>query len=388
MYACTNAFHTAVANGNEQKAMLIFSDCVFTDDDISVENGIEFNDYFNAETDISIGQALSNEISFTLFNDARYLNSYGFGEFIATLGVLEAITTYQQTYQVSVVTVNGSQRNTWTGDNVSPFVRRNGIALSAQPSFAVTALLAYDGKVWAFSNTGNCVIYDDATGANITNSVGKPNSFMKDKAKRFWQGKGIFYNKSNRMLYIYEKGNCKRYEFVPLGTFVAERPKAPDVIQINMTCHDRMEKFDRDMPSAGELGMSYPASIGTLFSRMCSYVGVPYATSSFINSGAVIPEEPQDFANVTMRDVMKWIAEAAGSNARFNRDGVLEMAWLKSTSQSYAATNYSEFNPYWYTTKKVTQLYNRDTQESGDYIYGGGGEKYLIQDNPLLKGVT
>ena len=56
--------------------------------------------------------------------------------------------------------------------------------------------------------------------------------------------------------------------------------------------------------------------------------------------------------------------------------------------QKYLFTeNYSEFNPYWYKTKKVTKLYNRDTQESADSIYGGGSENYLIQDNPLLKGV-
>ena len=40
MYNCSDAFHEAVKNGNEQKALLIFSDCVFTDADISVENGI------------------------------------------------------------------------------------------------------------------------------------------------------------------------------------------------------------------------------------------------------------------------------------------------------------------------------------------------------------
>lgn len=387
MYACSDAFHTAVANGNEQKALLIFSDCVFTDDDISVENGIEFQDYFNAETDLSIGQALSNEISFTLFNDDRLLNNYEFGDFIATIGVHIETTTYQQFYPVSVVTITGNQKNTWSGENEYPFVRRNGQPVQAQPSFPVKALLAYDNKVWAFGINGQYAVYNDATGANITQS-NPVNSFMRAKAKKYWQSKGIFYNKNNRMLYIYEKGDCKRYEFVPLGKFVAERPNAPDMIQIRMTCHDQMEKFEKDMPSAGELGISYPTTISNLYVNMCNKVGVPYATSTFINSSAVISSEPDDFESTTMREVIKWIAEASGSNARFNRDGVLELAWLKTTSQTYTARNYREFNPYWYTTKKVTGIQNRDTQESTDIVYGSGSEKYLIQDNPLLRGVN
>lgn len=385
MYSCSNAFHEAVKNGNEQKALLIFSDAVFTDEDISVERGIEFHDYFNTEEDLSVGQAISNEISFTLFNDDRLLNDYEFGEFLATIGVYIETTVYQQSFPVMVVTVIGNQKNTWTGADVYPYIRKNGNVVPAQPSFAVKSMLGYDGKVWAFSNDGRYAVYDDATGSNITNRYSL-NNFMRNKTLR-WEGKGIFYNKNNRMLYIYQAGYCKRYEFVPLGWFIAKRPKAPDQIQIDMTCYDPMERFEKDMPSASEMGISYPITIGELYVRLCNYANITYASSSFINSGAVIPEEPQDFERVTMREVLRWIAEAAGSNARFNRDGVLEMAWLKNTSQKYAATNYREFNPYWYKTKKVTKLYNRDTQESTDSIYGGGDENYLIQDNPLLRGV-
>ena len=113
-----------------------------------------------------------------------------------------------------------------------------------------------------------------------------------------------------------------------------------------------------------------------------------YKTTTFINSTAKITKEPDDFKTATMREVLKWIAEAAGSNAKFNRDGVLEMMWLRSTTQSYEATNYEEFNPYWYQTKKVTKLYNRDTQGGTDKTVGTGKEAYLIQDNPLLRGVS
>jgi hypothetical protein len=384
MYACSSAFTNAVRNGNDQKALLIFDDCVFTDDDINVSNGIRFNDYFNTEEDISIGQATSNEISFSLFNDDRLLNDYAFGDFVATLGVQIGEGTYQQ---FSPVIIQSSYTGAnYEGRDESPFIKRNGSALSSQPSFPVKSILIYDGKVWCFSNDGRFAVYKDSDGSNIS-SRNRLNAFMKQKSKG-WDGKGICYNKNTRMLVINENGTRREYEFVPLGVFTADRPNAPDKIQIDMTCYDQMQKFEDDMPSDSALGISWPCTIGRLYEKLCDYVGVKYETSSFINSTALVMKRPADFDNATMRDVIKWIAEAAGSNARFNRDGILQLAWLKSTSQSYEATAYSEFNPYWYETKKVTKLYNRDTQNCRDNTYGSGGEAYLIQDNPLLRGVS
>ena len=382
MYACSEKFHQAVAAGNRQKALLIFNDCVFTDEDISVENGIDFHDYFNTEEDLSIGQALSNDVSFTLFNDDRLLNNYEFGEFVATLGVLYDTTTYTQTGSVMVDT----KYATYVGMDTYPFITRNGNALEAKPTFAVKAILGYADRVYAFGSDGRAVVYDDRNGNNITSSY-PVNAFMRNKASR-WNGKGIYYNKDTRILKICEAGKKEWYEFVPLGVFIADRPNAPDMIQIDMVCHDRMEKFDKDMPSASQLGIGYPTTVMNLFARMCSFAGVPYSTVSFINSSAVLTEEPEGFDNASMRDVIRWIAEAAASNAKFNRDGILEMRWIKDTSQRYTTTGYQEYNPYWYATKKVDRLMSRDTQESVDYERGSGNNVYLIQDNPLLKGVN
>lgn len=384
MFNCSAAFKAAVRNNADQKALLIFDDCVFTDEDINVTNGIEFHDYFNTEEDLSIGQATSNEINFTLFNDERLLNDYEFGDFLATLGAQIGTTTYQQT--APVVVYSPYSGATYFGNDVNPFIRRNYVALSPQPSFAVKSILVYGGKVWCFSNDGRFAVYDDATGANIT-SQNPLNAFMRRKTQN-WDGKGLCYHRDTRILTIRENGEEKKYEFVPLGMFTADRPKAPDKIQIDMTCYDFMQKFEKDMPTDSELGISWPCTIGTLYAKMCNYVGVRYATSSFINSSASVKSRPRDFDNVTMRDALKWIAEAAASNAKFDRNGVLKLAWLQKTGQTYTASNYSEFNPYWYETKSVTKLVNRDTQGGGDKIIGSGTEGYLIQDNPLLRGVS
>ena len=380
MYPCSEEFHEAVRNGNHQMAMLIFKDAVFTDSDINVDAGIDFNDYFNLEDSLCIGQTPSNTISFSLFNDRRFLNNYGFGDFLATIGVFLDEKEYEHRGNTTLWTGYG----TYCGYSDYPYLTRNGAPVPSQPGFIVTSLLGYDGKVWAFSDMGEYAVYSDVTGANIT-AANPVNIFMRNKVMQ-WAGMGYYYNPDTRNLMIYSDGVRRRYEFVPLGCFTAERPNAPDKIEISMTCYDWMTKFDADMPEPGAMGISYPTTIGTLYDRLVKYVGLKHRGTDFINANATIQSVPEDFENATMRKVLGWIAEAAGSNARIDRDGYVKLDWVKRTNQSYAENMYNEFEPYWYETKKVTRLYNRDTAEGTQNIVGGGEESLLIQDNPLLAG--
>lgn len=381
MYAASNAFHEAVADGEPQMALLIFDDAVFTNDDIDVEKGIEFNDYFNAEEDLSIGQALSNELSFAIFNDEGLLDNYEFGDFLATIGVKIDSTTVSEAGVVQA----SSTSHTYVAYTSSPYLKRDGVAVSSQPASIVKSILIYDGKVYCKLANDTIKVYKDSNGTEQSYTA---NNFMLAQMDK-WAGKGIFYNKSTRILQEWEGTTLDTYEFVPLGYFTAERPNIPAVNEINFTCYDYMQKFEPDMPSDSELNISYPITIGNLFVAMCNYAGVQYRTSTFINSTATISKRLDDFDSVTMRDVLQWIAEAAGSNARFDRDGYLIMDWLRTTQQQFDENNYVEFNPYWYKTKQIQQLQNKASNGEYKYIRGSTGNVngYLIQDNPLLKGV-
>ena len=376
MYNASTGFHEAVANGEPQKALLIFNDAVFDGNDIDIDTGIEFDDNFNLKEDICIGQALSNEIRFALFNDDRLLNDYEFGEFTATIGVRVDTDTYRMEGNATVQTGYAK----WVGRVATPYLRRNGVTIAMQHPFPVAALLAYNGKVYAFSEEGQYAVFNDATGTEITDSS-PVNAFMRTKGKA-WYGKGMRYIPANRELQIWENGTLEIYEFVPLGVFEGERPNAPNQIRIEMTCYDRMSLFEKDM---SEVSVSYPTTIGGLMAAICNHVGVPYRTTSFINSDVAIASEPDEFSTATMRDVMGWIAEAAGSNARFDRDGYLVMDWIRNTAQSFDENDYSEFVPYWYTVPAVNKLYNRATASGEDETTGNGSNGYLIQDNPLIK---
>lgn len=387
MYACSNAFHTAVAEGNQQIALLIFENAVFTHEDIDVETGIEFDDNFSTTGDFDIGQVPSSEIRFAVFNDDRLLNNFGFGEFTATIGVKIGESSYTPTGVARVTTGYA----TYYARTLSPYLYRGSNAVAEQPGFPVSSMLAYDGKVYVFSEDRRYAVYNDATGANIT--ADNPISLFMRKKGAAWSGKGIYYDKNARILYISEHGTTERYEFVPLGVFEADRPNVPDQIRIEMTCFDRMQKFERDMPSAGELGLTgETTTIRQLLARMCSYVGVPLQSAAFPNEGATVRTDMSDFGSVTMRTVVGWIAEAAGSIARFNRDGMLIMDWVSEarhdTSAEYDENDYAEMEAYWYETHPMNRLCVRRTAEGEDRVRGNGVNGYLIQDNPLLDGAT
>lgn len=392
MYQASQAFHTAVANGAHQIALLIFSDAVFTNDDINVTNGIEFNDYFNTEEDLTIGQALSNEISFNLFNDNKLLNSYGFGDFLATIGAQIMSTSVSSTSYIHVE----SRTHSYTISNTAPYLLRDNVPVSTQPAAKIMSALMYDGTLYCRMINGSICAYNDSDGSVVNLTA---NSFMRAQMAK-WDAEGIYFgpveNGGNNMLKIWRGETLRVYEFVPLGWFTAERPNVPDVIEISMTCYDLMQRFEIDMVDAatlatadGNSGFAYPCTIQALYTAICNYVGLPRKIpDTFINGSAIITKEPEEFSKATMREVLQWIAEAACSVARIDRDGYVVLDWLRSTSKVIDEGGYSEFSPYWYETSQVTKLCNRATSGDYDYYTGSGDEAYLIQDNPLLKGVS
>lgn len=402
MYPASRGFHQAVANGAHQIALLIFDRgstdaelAVFTNDDINVSAGIEFNDYFNAEEDLTIGQALSNEISFNLFNDKRLLNDYEFGEFRATIGAL--ISSFETTDKKSAYAESGEHYYVATSE--SPYLFRDNEAIGTPPSCSVVSILIYNGNVYCGLENGDIKVYKDSDGSVVSYT---PNDFMEAQMHSYnWRNCGYRFayevvdaesQVSNWVLHKWKRHTEETYEFVPLGVFTAERPNVPSVNEIHMTCYDQMQKFEIDMVSFSDLSLtSGTSTIADLYDALCDYVEVEHIEQTLINGDATVTET-DDFDNVTMREVLQWIAEACASVARFDRDGYLKMDWVGTADHVNGIVldegKYSEFNPYWYKTKRVTKVYNRASSGDYDNSVGTDGEAYLIQDNPLLKGVS
>ena len=195
----------------------------------------------------------------------------------------------------------------------------------------------------------------------------------------------ITVNKATRAMTVTGNGVTETYELCPLGRFIAPRPAIIRKTLIDVDAYDQMTLFDVTMPSATELGVTYPITAGNLLQALCDQANVEPVTTTFLNSTLTLASEPSSFANMTMREVLAYIAQAAGANARFNRSGKLEMAWLNPLAVSYDENQYTEFEPSWYETPIIDRLHVRNEDSTAETVIGSGNNTYMLQNNPFLR---
>lgn len=202
------------------------------------------------------------------------------------------------------------------------------------------------------------------------------------------------------MTETFEEGGVDRlYEFMPLGTFIADRPYIVRKKILSISANDQMVKFDQNMPSFLSLGLSATPTLAQLYAAMCTFAGVQYETTTdggqtvpdILNRGFVIKSEPEEFQNATMREVLGWIAEIAGGIARFNREGKLEIVWFGTAGNDdgYNESNYTEFTPAWFETEAIDSLRVRNSANDAEETFHDSSSQdansYLIQGNPLIQ---
>ena len=180
-------------------------------------------------------------------------------------------------------------------------------------------------------------------------------------------------------------GATETYELCPMGKYIAPRPSIVRKVLIDVQANDQMTLFDVDMPSSTELNITYPITAGQLLRALCEQAGVAATSYTFLNSDLTLASEPSSFETSTMREVLGWIAEAAGANARFNRQGLLEMAWLTPQSAVFDEHNYTEYEPSWYTVPVIDRLHIRNQDSTAETIIGSGDNGMIIQNNPFLR---
>lgn len=375
MYAHSTAFEEAVRNNANQLCILEFKDGFLSNEDICMDTGVQLHDLFCSKDDLGVGQAVSNELDFSIFNDKHLLDDYDFGEMFATIGVMTKSIRRVATEKAYMETPLYNKY-----ESTSDSLLKNNAPCPVQPNFDIGVLIYKDGYVTVVSDDFTQAIKFMDNNTPVAEQV-PVLPFMSDKLSRL-ANCGFSYESNTLKCWV--GSYVDTYEFVPLGRFIADRPNVSDVIRISFECMDFMSKFEKDI---SEVSISYPTTYYGLLNTICNHVGVEHIVpDNFINSDCVLEKKPDAFDNATMRNVLAWLAESAGCVAKFNRDGKLSFYWLTQTERSYDENDYTEFNPYWYKAKPTTKIYNRDTTNGTETVRGNGEEGYLIQDNPLLKG--
>lgn len=145
------------------------------------------------------------------------------------------------------------------------------------------------------------------------------------------------------------------------GKYYVVNPATPNDT-INLSGLDSMYLFDK--PFASDL--PFPATLEQLLSVCCTDCGVNIGFGQFNNWNMVVYNRPTD---CTYRQVVSWIAQIAGYNARISVDDALELVWYDLAILNQNIINGGNFLAY---DEETTYDGGDFTLYESDVIIDGG----------------
>lgn len=173
------------------------------------------------------------------------------------------------------------------------------------------------------------------------------------------------------------------FQYVTVGVFKGERPDKVRGKLIDFTAYDRMQKFEVSASDFIE-NMTFPVTLGAVFSSLCTAVGVEPITTTFTNSTKNFTFNPFSTSDYTAREVLAWIAEAAGCYARVNADGKVELNTFTTNSYKILKTDRFEMSESEFETPVIGKLECYTSYGDQLVTAGTGTNTYVISDNPFL----
>lgn len=414
MYQVSSAFHNACfARGARVRQLVRFSGVTFfTDEDIDQASPLNLQELFNSEEDLQMGAAPGAEISFTLLNRDGMLDDFPYGECTPYIGVrISAIAwTRGDAFCTAIINYGTANAVRFDGHSAEPYLTVNGSAANVQPPFAVNALLIDGDDVYACSANGDVWMRTwDATTKKLKDNLDctwgaiagdtwgslknktwrdvekwvRLNDFMMSKIKR-WAGRGLAWR--GRVLHEFTSRSVDTWEYCPLGIFTAGTPKRR-AQKVAVTGMDRMEKFDADASDWwNSISWGSGLALHTLLQRMCAQLGVTLTTSNTYPNANVVVKNPLSADGLTYRDILRYIAEAGCSYARFDRDGALELAWFSTPTNApkINANRYFTAETAEYNVPVITAVQLLANSDDVGVTVGSGNNGYQIVDNPFL----
>lgn len=173
------------------------------------------------------------------------------------------------------------------------------------------------------------------------------------------------------------------FQYVTVGIFKGERPDKVRGKLIDFTAYDRMQKFDVSASNFIE-NLTFPVTLGAVLSSLCTSVGVVLETTTFTNSTKSFTFNPFSTSDYTAREVLAWIAEAAGCYARVNANGKVEFNTFTTNSYKILKTDRFEMSESEFETPVIGKLECYTSYGDQLVTAGTGTNTYVISDNPFL----
>ena len=161
-------------------------------------------------------------------------------------------------------------------------------------------------------------------------------------------------------------------EWLNKGLFTAEEVTVNEKY-ISVIAYDNMAKFDEELPD-----ISFPATLSSIFSRICTHCGVAYTSLDFPNRDLIVKKNYLE-SDTSCRDVLSYIAQLACSFAYINPNGSVSLKWFTNTN--YIVSEKQRLNG----TVRVTGVQFTDVDEN-KYLLGRENYCLMIDDNPFVIG--
>lgn len=385
MYNVSERFHAAVLETSPvTQVMFKFADgTILTNEDVHITNGFKIMEAANYEDELTIGSCLSSTLDATFMNYAGLLSGFAFGECEVSLGVKTAVESFKPIVAntTAIYRFGETGEATYTGHSTMPYLRINGVAASEQPSFPIESIVIYEGKAMCIGKEGQTW-----TESSFSAPVSTGEFMVQKYLSMAKQHLGFdFSGNVMRVFGLY--GEIEKYEFARLGVFAIDTPTKRKTNLISVSAYDKMKLFD---VSANDFlgGLTYPITIGAMFEALCAEVGVGFLTSAFTNSTHVVNSVSLENQEVTAKEILGWIAEAACSFARMTRDGKVELGWFENVPIKIPETQCFAADVADYSVAVIDKLEILSSETSLNAVIGDGNNSYVIINNPFLKGAT
>lgn len=399
MITTRSGFEEAIRNKMPQRALVTFPalSAVFTNEDIAVNGGIQIEEILNGSENLEFGKAVESMANVTLINSDGLLSSVDFtGEFEIKIGVMlsdgiswgvpfvpSSSLAVLSGSDADIVLIEASQSDTRV------YINGTGYEVGGYPH----AMIMRDDMLYLLGSSGAILRAYRVSGATLTATPAPSrNLFMQNKTKKWAsENKCVFIGSDGIMResrVVNGQIEYDLWQYVPLGTFIGNKPDKVKTTIVSLNGYDLMQKFD--IPAQGYFeGLTYPKTLGELFVDLCEYCGVEIGDASdALNWSKSFDSAPIDNDTSTCREVLAYIAEAAGCYARMSRNGRCDLVWFGAVDYTLGKTDYFSIDVAEYDVLKIDKLHSHVMENDIGVVVGDGENGYDIIDNPYLNEAT
>lgn len=171
-------------------------------------------------------------------------------------------------------------------------------------------------------------------------------------------------------------------EWTLKGKFIITNVEAKTKMTANIEGYDNVFKFDTYVDEWVD-GISFPISLGNMFKSLCDYCGAAYSDANFLNNEFNVMDNFTSI-NTTGRQILQYIAQAAGCFACATPNGLISLRSYKDAGISLTEKEYVTMTNATYTVLPIDKVTVQMTEDDLGVSSGTGSNVYRITDNPIL----